>query len=51
MIKSPYATKFTREHMAGEKEPSRDMTNRKALEQGERRKRWQAKQAAKRETK
>lgn len=34
MILSPYATHFTREHVAGKKNPERDMTNRKALERG-----------------
>ncbi len=29
MIKSPYATQYTREQQAGKANPSRDMTNRK----------------------
>lgn len=32
MINSPYATKFTREQQAGIKNPSIDMTNRKAAQ-------------------
>lgn len=40
MIKSPYATKFTREQMAGKSDPQRDMTNRKAQQQPARKAAW-----------
>lgn len=47
MIKSQYATQFTRQQQEGQPNPSRDMTNRKALEQPMRKRAWQQRQAAK----
>lgn len=45
MIKSPYATQFTRQQQEGHQNPSRDMTNRKAKEQPMRKRAWQQRQA------
>lgn len=45
MIKSPYATQFTREQIAGKRNPSRDMTNRKAQQQPARKAAWLKRQA------
>lgn len=36
MIVSPYATQYTREQQQGKPNPSRDMTNRKALQRPQR---------------
>ena len=46
MIKSPYATKFTQEQMAGKKDPQRDPTNNKAVQEPRRRKIWEQRQKA-----
>lgn len=45
MIISPYRTKFTREHQAGEKNPERDMVNRKAIEKPLRKAMWENRKA------
>lgn len=42
MIYSPYATRFTRMHQAGEKNPEVDMTNRKATQKPMRKAAWEA---------
>ena len=42
-----YATKFTREQLAGMKNPERDYTNKKALQKPMRKERWLAKQKEK----
>ncbi len=47
MIKSPYATQYTREQMDGKRNPSVDMTNYKALQKPLRIKIWQQREAAK----
>jgi hypothetical protein len=46
MIKSPYATQFTREQVAGKRNPSRDMTNYKAKQKPQRTAAWHKRQAA-----
>lgn len=43
MIKSPYATKFTRMQQEGKPNPERDMTNKKAQQQPIRKARWESK--------
>lgn len=47
LIHSLYATKYTRDVLAGKKNPERDMTNRKALEKPQRKADWLARQKAK----
>lgn len=45
MIVSPYATKLTRMIQSGEKNPERDMSNRKSSEAPRRKALWQSRQA------
>lgn len=45
MIKSPYATKYTRDQQSGSANPSRDMANRKAQEEPKRKAAWQRRMA------
>lgn len=46
MLRSPYATKYTREQQEGKANPSRDMTNRKQQQQPKRKAAWLARQKA-----
>lgn len=45
MIRSPYETQYTREQREGKANPTRDMTNYKAIQKPQRKKLWQARMA------
>lgn len=47
MKQSPHETQFTRQQREGNKQPTRDMTNKKALEQPARKRAWQQRIAKK----
>ena len=46
MIKSPFATKYTQEMQAGKSNPSVDPKNYKALQEPQRRRAWEERQAS-----